>query len=332
MLIAELRALLKRYNEEELQRIISEMYKSMPKKLREEKKVDMLLEDVHTYMSIGKSDAKQAEPLNFERLTSEIEDFLEYAYNQYYMVPNHFVHKKERPKWRFKVKGYIKELQGISIATKEGKKATELLQKLFEMLSYACGYYLFNTENPFKSVGIEQGEFLDIVIKRKIGSEINPEVLKSVIKMVIVSEVDRETLHTYLIQILIMSLKSTDSKMMAIDQCKLLKHEIDKSSLTSSKKSWDYNNYKLEEQSNNLVEMIFRIQMELYEYDEAIQYFNENYRQRNDEIKLYVLLHLLLDYELVGHWLMQYESALKKGIEPREDLQMNYQQIRERKK
>lgn len=298
MLIAELRELLKKYNEEDLRLLVSEMYKSIPKKIREDKDVDVLLQDVRAYMRIGKSEGKQDQPADVNRLTSEIELFIDYAYNQYYFAPNQFVHKKERPKWRFKVKAYIKELQGVSVDTIEGRVATNLLQKLYEMLSYACGYYLFNTDNPFNSVGIEQGTFLDTVIKRKLGSgiNINIEEIKSSIELVINSEVDRETLHTFLIQILVMNLKSADYKAIAIEQCKLLKKELDKPQPSPSKKSYDYDSskYKKNEKINNLVEMVFRINMELCEYDEAINYFNKNHVERDAEITLYILLRLLL--------------------------------------
>lgn len=327
MLMTELRESIKKYNREDLHRIIAEMYKAMPKKLREDKAIDVLLEDVHAYLNAGKNGGKKDTPQDFERLNAEIEQFVDYAYNQYYFAPNQFVHKNERPKWRFKVKAYIKELQGISLETQEGGKATDLLQKLYGMLSYACGYYLFNTENPFKSVGIEQVEFLNIVLKRKFCGGINNEMLKSSINMVVASQVDRETLHTFLIQILIMNLKSTDAKIMAIEQCKLLKDEIEKSSTTSSKKTWSSLNYELEEKLNNLVEMIFRIQMELCEYDEAIRYFKKNYVRRDEEVKLYILLRLLLEYDLGTYWVREYESALKKGVEPRDELEMRYQEI-----
>lgn len=43
MLVSELRKLLKKYKEEDLRLLISEMYKAMPKKLREEKDIDALL-------------------------------------------------------------------------------------------------------------------------------------------------------------------------------------------------------------------------------------------------------------------------------------------------
>lgn len=46
MLVSELRKLLKKYKEEDLRLLIAEMYKSMPKKLREDKDIDALLQDV----------------------------------------------------------------------------------------------------------------------------------------------------------------------------------------------------------------------------------------------------------------------------------------------
>ena len=54
MVISELRELLKKYKEEDLRLIIAEMYKSMSKKLREDKDIDALLQDIHAYMRIGK--------------------------------------------------------------------------------------------------------------------------------------------------------------------------------------------------------------------------------------------------------------------------------------
>ena len=85
-------------------------------------------------------------------------------------APNSFIHKKERLKWRFIVKDYIKDLQSISVDGKEGKDATDLLEKLYGMLCYACCYYIFNTDNPFRSIGIGQAVLLDLIITRKLGN------------------------------------------------------------------------------------------------------------------------------------------------------------------
>ncbi|MCR4432028.1 MAG: hypothetical protein NUV45_13545 [Tepidanaerobacteraceae bacterium] len=321
MKVSELRELLKHYKEEDLRLIISEMYKSMPKKLREDKDIDTMLQDVHAYMSISKIERTRNEQVDVDDLKQEIEQFIDYAYKQYYFAPNSFVHKKERPKWRFKVKAFIKDLQQVPVESEDGGTATDLLKKLYEMLCYACNYYIFSTDNPFRSVGVGQTTLLDSVISRILGQGVNKENVKSVVELVINSSVDRETLHSHLIMELVRNLKTPDSKKIAIEQCRVLKSEIDNSKKMSSKKSYDSYEYRREEKINNLVETVFRLNMALCEYEEAIKYFHDNYVESDDEVSLYVLLDLLFEYELKEYWLREYDKALKKGIKPRGSLQ-----------
>jgi len=331
MLVSELRELLKNYKEEDLRLIISEMYKSMPKKLREDKDIDTMLQDVHAYMRIGKIERTQDRQVDVDDLKQEIEQFIDYAYKQYYFAPNSFVHKKERPKWRFKVKAFIKNLQGVPVEGEEGRTATDLLKKLYEMLCYACDYYIFSTDNPFRSVGIGQTVLLDTIISRKLGQGINEETVKSVVELVVNSSVDRETLHSSLIMKLVKNLKSPDSKKIAIEQCKVLKVELDKSEPVSSKKSYNSSEYQRIEKINNLVETVFRLNMALCEYEEAIEYFRDNHVEHDAEVSLYVLLDLLFEYKLKEYWLREYDEALKKGIKPREALQKTQKYILENK-
>jgi hypothetical protein len=74
-----------------------------------------------------------------------------------------------------------------------------------------------------------------------------------------------------------MNLKSSDSKEIAISQGKQLKKELQEIKQVSSKKSYSLENsdYERKEKINNLVEMVFRINVELCEFDEAIQYFKK---------------------------------------------------------
>ncbi|MDD4569648.1 MAG: hypothetical protein PHE70_05930 [Tepidanaerobacteraceae bacterium] len=334
MLVSELRELIKKYKEEDLRLLISEMYKAIPKKLREDKDIDALLQDVHAYLRTRKVKRKQDRQTDVKVLKPEIDLFIDYAYKQYYFAPNSFVHKKERPKWRFKVRTYIKSLQGVSIEGADGKTATDLLEKLYEMLCYACGYYIFSTDNPFRSVGIEQTELLDIVITRKLGIGISKESVKSVIALVINGRADRETLHSSLINVLIANLKTPDSKEIAIEQSMALKAELDKSKRNLSKKSWvsGSSDYEREEKINNLVEMVFKLNVALCEYEKAIKYYNGNNVEWDNEVSLYVLLNLLLEYELKEYWLREYDKAVKKGVKPREALQRTYKYIQKNDK
>ena len=331
MLISEVRELLKKYKEEDLRLLIAELYKSMPKKLRDEKNIDVLLKDVHAYLRIGKVKEISNNQIHIKDLKQEIDQFIKYAYKQYYFAPNSFVHRKERPKWRFKVKAYIKILQGISVEDENGEVATDLLEKLYDMLSYACGYYIFSTDNPFRSVGMEQTALLDSIIIRKLGNGINKECISAAIALVVNSRVDRETLHSSLINVLIKNLKTPDSKEIAIKQCLVLKSGLSGSKANSAKQVLvPYSSdFERREKINNLVEIVFKLNIALCEYDEAINYFNSNHVERDKEVSLFILLSLLFQYELKEYWVKEYEEALKKGVDPRQSLQKTYKYIQE---
>jgi len=332
MLLPQVKELLKQYTEEDLRLLISEMYKSIPKKMREDKDIDEMVTDIHAYKRIGKVNRDQNKKSDITELKPQIEQFIDFAYNQYYFAPNSFVHKKERPKWRFHVKNFIKELESIPPEGGKGKEATNLLKRLYEMLSYGCAYYIFNTDNPFRSVGIEQTALLDKVIVRLLGQGINDECIESAIKLVINGHVDRVTLPSDLIIVFINNLKTTDAKEMAIKQCKLIKKELIQTQENSRKKASSSEKYWNTEKRNNLTETIFRIHMSLCEHDEAIKYFHANYIECDNEISLYVLLHLLEDYECINYWVREYKTAQGKGIEPRAGLQKEYNYVMENEK
>lgn len=328
MRVSELKALLENYNEDELKEIIRELYKTIPKKMREEKGVDALVKDLASFKNSKKRQkAKQAAPKNITLLKQEIEKFISDAYEQYYLAPNRVIPKKERPKWRFKVKNYIKELQKFSLYREEGRTATDLLMKLYQLLNYACGYYLFNTEDPFRSVGMEQTKLLEILGSRVLSNGVDKASVKSVIKLVIDHELSRETSFAMVVNTLIQLLKTADAKEIAIAQSKLLIAELNKklpSLSTSEQHSWHSEKYKQEQKIEGLVEIIVKIQFELAEVNEGIQSFYHYTNEKDAEIALYSLLSWLSAYDLKEHWLNEYESALKRGVSPRPQLKKEH--------
>lgn len=113
--------MLKKYKEEDLRLLIVEMYKSIPKNLRENKEIDDLLKDAHGHLSDRSNGKKLDNHKDIKELNNEISLFIDYAYKQYYFAPNNYVYKKDRPKWRFKVKDYIKSLQCVPNEGEEGR-------------------------------------------------------------------------------------------------------------------------------------------------------------------------------------------------------------------
>lgn len=331
MKISELRELIKKYKEDELRSIITEMYKAMPAKLRDEKNIDNIISDYHMHVSKGKDQKDQSIKIDFDQLKRDVEKFINHAYEQYYFAPNNVIHKKNRPKWRFMVKAFIKDLQTVPVESDDATDATELIKKLYEMLCYACGRYIFNSEDPFRSVGIEQTVLYDSIISRMFYTGINADTIKAAIKLAIDNNTDRETLHSSLINILISYLMSTDARITAINQCKSLLVEYKKQNQTKRVKIFgDIERYKRERIINDLSETVFKLYGRLCEYDAAIEYFyqNYNYDDNDNEIKLYVMLNMLRDLNQKDYWIREYESAVAKGVVPRDRLSKKYDYIK----
>ena len=105
MLISELKEEIKKYNQKDLESIIVELYKRIPKNKKEDYNIDDFIKNVDNKQKINSK-----KEFNFEELEKEIKYFLSCVDNEYYVVPNKIVSKKERSSWRFKVKRYYKEL------------------------------------------------------------------------------------------------------------------------------------------------------------------------------------------------------------------------------
>jgi hypothetical protein len=71
-------------------------------------------------------------------------------------------------------------------------------------------------------------------------------------------------------------------------------------------------------------QLYLMLSLALWEVDEGIAYYNEHYGGR-PEVKLYVLLSYFLSrHDLSEHWLREYESAVARGVEPRDELSSEY--------
>lgn len=334
MLVSELKDILKDYQEEELRLLAVELYKAMPKGLKEDKEIDTLVREGKELLHKKKGQKVPKKPVDVNSLGEEIEEFIANAYQQNYFAPNRIIPKKERPKWRFKVKAYVKDLQSVPAEGPEGLLAAELLGKLYTMVAYSCSYYLFSTEAPFRSVGIGQSEFLEIALTKRFAHGLDQEAVKAGFTLTMAEGMDRETSEDELFQILIMTLKTPDAREMALKEAIQRKEELDarwKAASGGKKRSYGYSSaeYRYTEKGNHLVELALQLYMALCDYDEGIAYFKKNYQKEGHEIKLYVLLRYLYFADLKEYWVREYEEAVKKKIKPRESLQKVYKYIKE---
>lgn len=317
--------------------IVVEIYKVIPKRIKEEKKIDDLLTNPDEYVERCRRRKRTPQVTDIHELSDEIETFVDYAYKQYYFAPNRYVPKKERPKWRFIAKRFFKELVQASGSSDSETVAlaSELLEKLYKVLCYGCGYAIFSSDDPFRSIGISQQDFFRQLLVLKWEVEGKEDFIKNAIMLVIENGLSTETLYSDLLSIIVEMLRTTAMRELAIRQCDLLRNEIrqklDAERVRDKKHSYGgfrHYDYAMKTKNNNIVTMALLCYASLHEYDEGIKYFQKYYMERDEEIALWVLLRWLFHFNQKEHWIRVYENAVERGITPRHQLRKVYKYIK----
>ena len=322
MKVDELRTALSGYDAPVLKEIAVTLYKMIPKSRKEDEGLDEIL------LNFSKEKAKPSKKettVDFPALENAVETFIGHASDNLYLIPNRIVSKDKRSKWRFEVKRFIKEL--LAVRGEDSEKAALLLADLYDMMSYACSFWTFSSDDPFSAVGYVQQEFLSIVLSKIFYSGYNRESIKKAVFLTLDSNTDRETWHISLLYCLVAALKTPDTKEMALTECVAFasgykEYQAAKKAFKYSTKNDDYH---VKERNSRVAELYLLLKLSLCEYDSGIAYFWKNDKERNKEITLYRLLRYFLDEtDLNALWLREYEKALTRGIEPRKDLQEEY--------
>ena len=321
MRVNDLRTVLKKYDPDTLIEITVMLYKIIPKSRKEDEGLDEVLLD----FSHGKAPVKKEPVVDFNSLKAEIDQFTEYAEEQYYFAPNRYVRKEKRSKWRLEVKRFIKDL--LSVRGENSEDAARLLTDIYAMLCYACNYWIFSSDNPFSAVGYKQAEFLRLVLEKLFFSGFDEASVRTAVFLTLDSNVDRETLHTELLGVLVDILKTPDTKELALKHCIAYKNEYyeyqtSKKVFSYKASSWSSDDYRKKEHSNHSVDLYLMLKFSLYEYKDGIDYFWKNHVERDREITLYRLLQFL--YSQNDLWIREYEKAVAKGIKPRDNLKKEY--------
>ena len=159
MKVAELRQKLAKLKKDELTKLAVEFYKLIPKAKKEDNHLDNLINNPNS--KVKKSTAKGASLLE---LTIDINRFIEHVKAEYYWRSNKVIPKKERPKWRFAVKKWYKELSNLNRTDADIVLQLELLKKLYELLCDSYSEYYFTSDYAFKSISVEQADFYQTII------------------------------------------------------------------------------------------------------------------------------------------------------------------------
>ncbi len=328
MKVSELRQKLKAMKKDELQTLFVEMYKQIPQKVREAKEIDSLIDNPNYYKEKRKNSTVKNETVDFEDVKLEVERFIQDAYADHYIAPNRIISKKERSNWRFTAKRLVDNVTSLSNDPKHMKTCASLLEELYKLFCYASSHYVFASDTPFQTIKISQADFLKRVILLKKQTETPDEWIRDAVLLIIDNDVDYDTLYRSLMIVFIETLNNAPIKEKAVEICKQLVAEKKKELKQMKVSKHSSTTFSMERKINHLIEMVFMIQSLLGEYEAANTYFQKNYEEDIAEVKLYIFLKLIMGYQQPKNWLMEYERAVKKGIEPRNSLQDMYDEMK----
>ncbi len=309
----ELRLILKEYNQKELIDIILELYKRVPKK----KKIE---HDIDAFIKHEKKDIKK-EPQTFEELEKEIETFLFYVDSGYYESKNDFVSQKERSNWRLKVKKYYKILCSIDSSSKEGSRSTTLLIEIYKRLSEGSNYLLFVNFETFRALGVSQEDYYAMLLDRLLTVEKDTKTIEVCCDLLMVPK-DPYGSNSNLQRALQERLKSEEERNDAISCLKRMIEEL------KQKQKEEKNSHKLycyESDSNFLTIMVLILYIVSKKEDKGISFYHKNYQERFSEVKEYILLEQLEEYQCYDAWIKEYES---KKINYRDSLKEKYKKFK----
>jgi hypothetical protein len=327
MKVAELKKALQPHGRIQLERIVVELYKTIPKSIREEQGIDALILNPDS----AKRERKAPVQPDIEAIRYELEEFLSNAYAQHYFAPNSVVPKRERPRWRFIARRLFKELCEAGEKPEQTAVAAELLQRLYVMLCHSCSEVLFNGYDSFESVGVPQADFFVAVLMGNRKIEQPRMFVRNSILLALTNSLNRYTLYDELLDIILSFLETADLKEMAIEICDNLRDEAAAGRLKmSGPGAGSFGWVRDEVFVRNLAILGWRCYMALDLADEAIRYFRTHFAEKNPEIVLFVLLQMIERDRRWDLWLRIYQEAVDSGIRPRENLRILHRDIQEK--
>jgi len=218
MKVAELRKLVAGHSAEDLRALVVELYKALPKKRKEDEDLQGMLRRPGEIREIRKTRREPRRP-DMGALIYDVESFLHAARNQLYFAPNRIIPKRERSKWRFRVKRFVKDLLAAAEAPEDLPEAARLLEELYGVLCTASTQWLFPSEDPFRAVGISQPDFLVHVLTLRQASEPPGDFVRRGLTLALESELDRATVHADLMVALLEHLKTPALRELALEEC-----------------------------------------------------------------------------------------------------------------
>lgn len=324
MKVKELRDLAKDSQKEYIADAMVEIYKALPKAKKED------LDDYLKMILSGEKEKAKAEakknknkPMDFHDLSNMANDFITLAREGLFLSPNRTVPKKRRSQWRFEAKRYIKGLLAIPPQSENFSEANMLLEKFFDTLSYSCGYYLFNSENPFGAIGMTQAELFEQVVARNFAEGFSREMLSQLYSTAASCYLSYDCLHEWLLGIVSEHLDRDQLPVASEEIKKLIEASKDPQTGEYSSEYYNWKSYiqKLDQEVLSLAVLKGTLQ-------EDLSYYFVHSTERDKEVSLYCALTDTRNLT-AEDYIFIYEYGIKKyKIKPRKSLTENYEEAK----
>jgi hypothetical protein len=313
----DLKVYLEKLPKAELTDIALDIYKMLPKAKRQEVQLQLLL--AH---SAQKKNKKQPS-LRIEEL--RLEQFVRNARLLHYLYPNEVVTAKARKNWKIRVRKWFKNLTDPQRTDINLSLQAELLEQLYVLLCEACEHKYFRCEDPFQAIGITQLDFYREVLLLWQSASGKEVLIEKGMELMIFNALNTYTLYAQLMVVYLTLLDSNWLQARAIEHAQklLAENNFDASAkrrLFDSASSLSEDDYWHEQVHNNLIELIYRMYTRMGHVEKAIDFFKQYYYERNNEIRLYVLVRLLFEGGNQERIRYEIERALQQGIKPRPNL------------
>lgn len=320
MKVQELRQLMESADMEHLMKAFIESYKLLKKAQKEE--IDPVIADILKGNAVAKKKTEEI-VVEFEDLEQQIEDFIRNARAQNYVAPNRVIPKNQRPKWRFMVKNFIKDLEKITPEDFNYAKAVKLLTDIYSLMCDGCIFYMFSTEDPFRSIGWEQAALFELVVKKTFAADYTREELSRLLLSAAGSGLSMEALHINQQIILIDGLKTTASLETAAEEVQKLIEE--REGRLKGLKKYDSGRYRLESDINEFCDLFLLLSAAFEEPAKGVEYYFARYKGDNQERALYHALAFIDNIEEDELWIQVYEYGMKHKIKLSDYMQTKYE-------
>ncbi len=319
MKVNELRKVLERYNEKEKENIIVELYKMFPKKMKIDKEIDEYLENANK----KKEKVKEIDIFNNE-LIGEMNYFIQCAKAGLYANPNRIVSKSDRSKWRFKVRRYFKVLTSVNSKDDASMIATNFLVEFYKLLSRGSETLVFSNWDTFRAIQVDQVEYISIIYQRILSEGINEDTLSKCLDLSLLPACSDVCGYWLVIEL---GKYVTDIDDIKTLEKLMINKILEYNAMIKKLNRYDSRIYDYEKYIKNIVDGGVYVIFNGVLVKEGIDFFLKYYPDSDMEVKYYILLGILKEYEYYEDWITLFEKN-KNKIKFRDSLYEDYKEIK----